>query len=202
MTTLLSLDISTSCTGFAVFATDTGKLLRSGRIKPQVPGLHKLRYPKAALMTILDMASKIKCLVDQVKPSRVVIEEVNRGISRLGQKSLDACHFFVLFEMHNLDPTYLDRLVYIDSNGKKGWRGILGLKLSDQDKQVNAELREKNRKRRKSQKAPLIDWKILAQRWVNKKHRTSYNVWENPGDNDECDAICVGEAWLILNRNQ
>lgn len=195
MRLLLSLDISTSSTGFAVFDRDTKKLLRSGRIKPQVPGLHKMKYPKAALYTILDMSKKINALVSEVKPSWIVIEEVNRGINRIGQKSLDACHFFVLSLM---DPAMLDCMTYVDSNGKKGWRGMLGLKLSDQDKQVNAEIRNLNRKRKKSAKAPLIDWKVLAQRYVNATFGKTFNVWETTGDDDEVDAIALGHAFVLL----
>lgn len=197
MSILLSLDISTSCTGYAVYDRETKQLLKSGRIKPQVPGLHKMKYPKAALFTLTDMANKISSLYLEVKPDWVVIEEVNRGINRIGQKSLDACHFFVLslFNMH--DPASIDHLTYVDSNGKKGWRGMLGLKLSDQDKQVNAEIRNQNRKRKKSQKAPVIDWKVLAQRYVNTHFKTQFNVWENNGDDDEVDAIALGHAFVL-----
>lgn len=192
MSTVLALDISTSCTGFAVFDRETKKLICSGRIKPTVPGLHKLKYPKAALKTIISMAGKVNDLVMQVNPDRIVIEEVNRGINRIGQKSLDAVHFFVL---DRLTEAQVDSVTYVDSNGKKGWRGMLGLKLSDQDKQVNAEIRLKNKKVKKSAKAPVIDWKVLAQRYVNVKYGASFNVWENPGDNDECDAIALGDAF-------
>jgi len=190
---LLSLDISTSCTGFAVFDRETKRLIRSGRIKPQVPGLHKLKYPKAALKTIISMAGRVNDLVMEVNPDRIVVEEVNRGINRIGQKSLDAVHFFVLDRM---TEAQVDSVSYVDSNGKKGWRGMLGLKLSEQDKQVNAEIRLRNKKVKKSAKAPVIDWKVLAQRWVNAKFGTSYNVWENPGDNDEVDSIALGWAFL------
>lgn len=193
MSTLLSLDISTSSTGFAVYDRETKKLLRSGRIKPQVPGLHKLKYPKAALKTIISMAGRVNDLVMEVNPDRIVIEEVNRGINRIGQKSLDAVHFFIL---NHMTEAQVDMVTYVDSNGKKGWRGMLGLKLSDQDKQVNAEIRLKNRKRKKSAKAPLIDWKVLAQRYVNSKFGKAFNVWENAGDDDECDAIALGDAFV------
>lgn len=197
MKIVLALDMSTSSTGYALFDRETKTLIKSGRMKPKVAGIHKHKYPKAALFVILDMAKRIADLITETKPDWIVIEEVNRGINRIGQKSLDALHFFVLSHMYALADAsiYLDRVSYIDSNGKKGWRGMLGLKLSDQDKQVNAEIRLHNRKKSTKKKAPLIDWKVLAQRYVNTKFKTSFNVWENPGDNDECDAIALGDAW-------
>lgn len=195
MKTVLALDISTSCTGFAIFDRDAKTLIRSGRIKPQVPGLHKLKYPKAALLTIIDMSKKVSDLIMEVQPDHLVIEEVNRGINRIGQKSLDACHFFVLSHIYVNHALLLDALTYVDSNGKKGWRGMLGLRLSEQDKQVNAEIRLHNKRVKKSAKAPVIDWKVLAQRFVNAKFKTTFNVWEVTGDDDEVDAISLGEAF-------
>lgn len=193
---LLSIDLSTASTGYAVFNRDSKKLEAHGKIKPKVAGLHKLNYPESTLLTIRDMAAKIKELILIINPSRIVIEEVNRGINRIGQKGLDACHFFVLDEIMKIRPDLVKTLTYMDSNGRKGWRGMLDLKLSDQDKQVNAGIRLRNSKKKKSQKAPLIDYKVLAQRYVNTKFRKSFNVWENPGDNDEVDAIAMGDAWI------
>lgn len=194
----LVLDISTSSTGYAIYDRKSKQLMKSGRLKlKHRSGSHKWKYPKAALFAVLDMSNDIGSLIEDVQPNWIVIEEVNRGINRIGQKSLDACHFFVLSLMNLYDPTYLDRLTYVDSNGKKGWRGMLGLKLSEQDKQVNAEIRLHNRKRKKSQKAPVIDWKVLAQRYVNTKFKTQFNVWENAGDDDEVDAIALGDAFVL-----
>lgn len=192
---VLSLDLSTASTGFAVFSRNSKKLEAHGRLTPKVAGIHKLRYPEAALLTIRDMSKRVRELVLLVNPTRLVIEEINRGISRIGQKTLNGLHFFVLDEIMKVRPDLIRTLTYIDSNGRKGWRGLLGLKLSEQDKQVNAEIRLKNR-RKKSGKAPLIDWKVLAQRWVNSNFKKSFNVWENPGDNDECDAIALGSAFI------
>lgn len=195
---VLSIDLSTSSTGYAVFNRDSKKLEAHGKVRPKVGGLHKLKYPESTLLTIRDMTAKIKELVLIINPSRLVIEEVNRGINRIGQKGLDACHFFVLDEIMKVRPDLIKTLTYVDSNGRKGWRGMLGLKLSDQDKQVNAEIRLRNRRKKKTQKAPLIDWKVLAQRYVNSTFKKSFNVWENPGDNDEVDAIALGAAFVTF----
>lgn len=200
MTTLLTLDLSTSCTGWAVFNIETKQLISSGRLVPKVPGIHKFRYPKAALLNIKAMTELVTMLICMINPDILVIEEINRGISRLGQKSLDAVHFFILDYVYTSKPGLVEKTIYIDSNGKKGWRGDLGLKLSDKDKQVNAEIRLYNKRRKKSQKAPVIDYKVLAQRYVNVKFNKNFNVWENLGDNDECDAIALGDAFLTAKR--
>lgn len=196
MSKLLSIDLSTACTGFALFNRETKELLEYGHIKPKVKGLHKFKYPEATLLVILDMTEKVGQMIDRTKPDRIVIEEINRGISRIGQKGLSAIHFFVLHSILVNRPELIKTLVYLDSNGKKGWRPILGLKLSDQDKQVNAEIRNKNR-RKGAKKAPKIDWKVLAQRWVNKRLSKSFNVWEKKSDSDEVDSICIGLAYLL-----
>lgn len=193
---VLSIDLSTASTGYAIFDRDAKRLEAHGKVKPKVPGIHKLKYPEATLLTIRDMTARVRDLILTVNPSRLVIEEVNRGINRIGQKGLDACHFFLLDEIMKIRPDLIKTLTYVDSNGKKGWRGMLSLKLSDQDKQVNAEIRLRNRRKKKTQKAPLIDYKVLAQRYVNAKFKKSFNVWENPGDNDECDAIAMGDAFI------
>lgn len=185
--TLLALDLSTDCTGWAVFDAESGKLLDSGRIRPKVPGIHKMKYPKAAFFRILDMSKKVGELINKLRPTHIVVEEVNRGINRIGQKSLDALHFFVLQELYlSKTPEYLDVVKYIDSNGNKGWRGALGLKLSKKDKEFNKEAR------RLKKKELVIDWKVLAQQYVNKEFSKTFDVIQNETDADEVDAIALG----------
>jgi Holliday junction resolvasome RuvABC endonuclease subunit len=196
MTTMLALDLSTSSTGFAVFDRKTKKPIKHGVIKPKVPGVHKLKYPEAVLAKMKSVASQVRDLVVELAPEIIVCEEVNRGIGRISQKGLDALHFFVLDYVMMVRPDLVKTWQYIDSNGRKGWRGMLGLKLSDTDKEVNANLRLKNRRKKASEKSPLIDWKVLAQRWVNVRFKKTFNVWENDTDADEVDAIALGTAWL------
>jgi Holliday junction resolvasome RuvABC endonuclease subunit len=195
MNIVLCLDLSTTCTGYAVYDRNTKKLVKHGHIKPKVPGVHKLKYPEAILAKMKSMASQVRDLVVELAPEIVVCEEVNRGISRISQKGLDALHFFVLDYVMMVRPELVKTWQYIDSNGKKGWRGMLGLKLSDTDKKVNAQIRNKNR-RKGAVKAPVIDWKVLAQRYVNVKFKKTFNVWERDSDADEVDAIALGIAWL------
>jgi len=193
---VLCLDLSTNSTGYAVFDRKSKKLLKHGLIKPETKGLHKLHYPEAVLAKMKSIASQVRDLIVELVPEIVVCEEVNRGISRIGQKGLDAAHFFVLDYVMMVRPDLVKTWQYIDSNGKKGWRGMLGLKLSDTDKEINATIRNKNRKKKASEKAPVIDWKMLAQRVINVKYKKTFDVWERSSDSDEVDAIALGDAWL------
>ena len=92
------------------------------------------------------MSTDVQKLITELAPEQLVIEEVNRGISRIGQKSLDALHFFVLFELRKCFPNLLDSLAYLDSNGTTGWRTVLKMKLSDADKKHNLQARKNNKK--------------------------------------------------------
>lgn len=196
---LLCLDLSTSCTGWASF--DGSKLKASGMIKPKVKGISALKYPEGAYYRILDLADKIKNLIAEHDPDEIIIEEVNRGVNRISQKSLDALHFFVLDRLALVDKDLLKKMTYIDSNGKKGWRPTLGIKLDDQDKEYNKAAREFNAKNKKAIKAgektekEIIGWKHLSIRYVNKRLKMSLDI-NTSGDADIADAICLGFAHM------
>lgn len=175
---LLTLDLSTSSSGFALF--EDGKLLSYGVITPRVKGISKLKYPMNSLRKIISVATGVKRIVTESKPDKIYIEEVNRGISRISQKSLDALHYFVLLNLE-LENEY-SKLRYIDSDGQTGWRTILGLRLSKAEKDAN-------KKRKKGKK---ITKKHLACNYVNAALGTSFDVDKNPGDSDRVDAIGLG----------
>lgn len=196
MGTLLALDLSTSCTGFAVFDLETKTLLRYGIIEPEVKGSHKLRYPKKALFTILDMAEKVAKLIEDENPQQIVIEEVNRGVSRISQKSLDALHFFILDVVLKKSPTLLDIVTYLDSNGRTGWRPALGIHLSEEDKDLNKSLRAEAKKK-KLKKPKVVNWKTLSVRWVNNEFNLNLCSDLDPKtDGDIADSIALGVAFL------
>lgn len=176
---ILTLDLSTTSTGFAVFNEDK-TLLRYGAIEPKVKGLSKLKYPQAPLRRIISICSGVRKLISEEQPDRIVVEEVNRGISRITQKSLDALHFFVLLDLAIRDQD--GRLQYMDSDGKTGWRSVLGLKLSEDQKKIN-------KKRKKGDK---ITKKHLAAAYVNAHYGTSFDVDANSTDADIADAIGLG----------
>lgn len=192
---LLALDLSTTMTGYSCFNISTKKLAKFGTLKPIVKNAHKMRYPEAAYYRIKDMSVKVRDLVKDKDPDIIVIEEVNRGISRIGQKTLDGLHFFVLDLLIQLDPKLAKKIVYVDSNGKKGWRGYLGLKLSTSDKENNKKARG-SKKKKANKNLHVVDWKVLAERYVNTCFSLKFDVIKNPGDNDIVDSIALGHAYL------
>jgi len=183
----LSIDLATVSTGWAVFK---GKKLEAyGQLAPTIEGISKMKYPEKALHRIVAMAAAVRDLVAEHNPDELVIEEVNRGVSRISQKSLDAVHFFVLEYLKILHPDWPKEVKYMDSNGKKGWRGALKLYLSAEDKKQNAVIRKENKKSKVKRK--VINAKTLSIRYVNKKYKLQLNE-DVKGDPDKADAICVG----------
>lgn len=143
------------------------------------------------------MAEQVIAHVVSERPDHIIIEEVNRGINRLAQKSLDALHFFVLKELHRIGIG-LDWTSYMDSNGRSGWRPKLGIKLSDTDKKENAAIRKANKKAPRGMKKDVINWKTLAVRHVNTKYKIGLCAKNDPGtDGDIADAICLAEAFFL-----
>lgn len=202
MRKLLALDLSTNSTGTATFDIDSRDLISTKLLRPKVEGLHKMRYPESAYYKIVSISEQVMEVALEEEPEHIVIEEINNATQRIGQKSLSALHYFVLANLCLIDPNWLSRVKFIDSNGAKGWRGILGLKLSNFDKNANKLAREFNRKNKAKIKhgelkaKHIVDWKVLAERYVNDKFGTEYDVLKNSTDSDICDAIAVGCAAL------
>ena len=190
---VLALDLSTTSTGYAVFKGT--KLVTHGLIKPKVKGISKMKYPQGVYNKIVNISQQVKDLVAEVEPDMIVIEEINRGVNRISQKSLDALHFFVMDYVKMVDEDLFNKLTYIDSDGAKGWRNILGLKLSAEDKEDNKLAREHN-KINKMDQVPIITKKDLAQRFVNSKYKLDLDVQINKTDSDICDAIALGDAFI------
>lgn len=194
---VLGLDLSTTCTGFALLDSESKALLKYGYILPQVKGVTKLKYPRQALYKILDLSQKIVQLIKQYKPDQLVIEEVNRGISRVSQKPLDALHFFVVYFIEQEFPGLVDTLYYYDSNGNKGWRTHLKLKLTDDDKAHNSHIKTFKGSRKVGKKKPKINFKHLASRYVQQTYNIKLDVDEDSKNSDICDAIAMTNAYLI-----
>ena len=174
---VLALDLSTTSTGWALF--EGKELAKYGIVEPEKPkGFTKLKYPKKQLVRIMSIATQVHEIVQKYNPDKIVIEEINRGINRIGQKSLDALHFFVLFYIEATQG--LDNIKFIDSNGKKGWRTIL--KLSIKDKYKGKSVSER--------------WKKVAEDFVNGRYKTNFSVWLRKEEADLCDAICLGHCYL------
>lgn len=192
---LLSLDMSTSCTGYAVFNMETKTLVTCGRLKPSTKGgVAKMAYPRQQLTKMIDLAEQIVNLIVNVKPHAIVIEEIAGSKNRLGQKTLDGLHYIVAY----FAQKYLDIVAYYDVTGNAGWRTHLKLRLSDADKHNNKEAKKLNKKLAASQRLPVIGPKHLAARYVNAKFGMNLDVDLNETDSDVGDAVAMGHAYLLF----
>lgn len=195
MKTLLSLDLSTTCTGWSVFNIETKELVTYGTLKPSQKGLSKLVYPRQQLTKMIDLGYQIRSLVDNYKPTHIVIEEIAGSKQRLGQKVLDGLHWIVL----QINPEIIDIVSYYDVTGHDGWRTHLNLRLSDADKLANKEAKKINPTLGKGvSKLPIYDAKDLACRYVNNKYGLSLDPQTNQYDADVGDSISIGDSWLLF----
>jgi hypothetical protein len=206
--TVVGLDLSTH-TGYAVLS------FQDGRVSSQNYGTFELPHPLKSyqeappwdfVAAVKDMATQAVDLVGQAaglhSRLHIIIEEVNLGRDRLVQKYLSSLHFAVLVGLRALArPDELTTC--IDSNGKSGWRTILGLKLSKEQAKANKMLRlakklgqplELGLKKRLGVKG-LTKQKHLAIEYVNTR---PYGLVLQRDliqkDNNEADAICLALA--------
>lgn len=179
---IIGLDLSTSSTGYCVFEVKGRKktLLKHGIVKPKVKGISKHKYPIKTYLNMVDVASKLKDIIAEWEPEKVYIEEVNRGINRIGQKGLDGLHWMVIHYCIMIDPDFLKKIHYVDSNGKTGWRTILGISIKDY----------------KHLKGTSLRWKVAAQDFVNKKYKKEFDVLTHPSDADMIDSIAMVTSQL------
>ena len=192
---LLSLDLSTSCTGYAVFDINTKQLIDFRKIKPKVKGITKMKYPEAQIMRMINISEQILEVIEQFKPYAIVIEEIAGSKNRLSQKTLDGLHFVLVYYLMGKFP--FDKVFYYDVSGLAGWRTPhLNLRLSDEDKQANKEARKLNKSLPNNQKLPIIGYKHLSCRYVNHKYNLDLDCDKSPTDGDIADAISIGDAFL------
>jgi hypothetical protein len=191
---LLSLDMSTTCTGWSVFDIETKALLEYGKLKPKTSGeVAKAGYPRQQLMKMIDLAQQMRTIVETHNPTLIVIEEIAGSKNRLGQKTLDGLHYIVAWVIEE----YLERVRYYDVTGASGWRTHLKLRLSDADKLANAEAKKLNKQLKASQRIPIIGPKHLACRYVNSVYNLTLNVDLNETDADVGDSIGMASAFLL-----
>lgn len=191
MRILLTIDLSTNCTGWAVFEVDNRNLVSYGYIKGK--DFKDSSSQRATLRKLEYMGSQVLNLIHNYKPTYIVIEEIAGSKNRISQKTLDMCHG-ILWKW--IEP-YLDNVSYLDVSGLNGWRTLLGLKFSEEDKARNKEAKKINKDLAKgSSKMPIIDQKDLACRHVNKTFNLALDPQANTHDNDVGDAISLGDAWL------
>jgi hypothetical protein len=192
---LLSLDMSTTCTGWSVFDIKTKKLLTYGILKPSSKGISSMEYPLQQLTKMIDLSIKMRSLIENYKPHHIVIEEIAGSRQRLGQKVLDGLHWIML----HYNQEYIPIISYYDVTGPNGWRTDLGLKLTDSDKLANKEAKKINPKLgRGVTKMPTYGPKELAARHANRKFSLQLDTQANQYDADIADSVSMGDAWLTF----
>jgi len=203
---ILSLDLSTTNSGWAKFSLKR-ELVAYGEMAPKVKNpvvnkVPKYTYPEIQLLKMRDLVDQLLTLLtDDLE--KIVIEEINRGKNRLGQKTLDGLHWLLLDRM---PQKFRDMVVYVDSDGASGWRSKegLALQLSPLDKEKNKEIRKFNKKHgfkngTKNAK-PLITQKTLACKYVNKRFGLSLDENKRTKDADIADAIGLGDCYLMWRK--
>jgi hypothetical protein len=198
---VLSLDASTK-TGWALFVD--GKLADSGALTPvKVADFNvndhetqkKPAYPYNIVDAALTIAREIREFLTRVavRPDIVVVENTNKGKNRHTQRVLEFMHFCILMMLRELPQ----KMVYMDTSE---WRKIVGLEATKEDKKQNAKLSAAKKAAKK--KGVKLDKKALGIRGkINVKHRAVRMVNEKYGknlkmkDNDQADAILMGEAY-------
>lgn len=194
---LLSLDLSTTCTGWAKWDIKRKRLLSYGKLKPLVKnpkkkGVPLLEYPFIQLLKMQDLSEQIKTLItDDI--SHIVIEEVNQGKNRIGQKVLNGLHWILLERLKSGD---LKKVSFCDSDGKVGWRSGLKLVLSDADKLYNKSVKKLN-KDIKGKKVQKITLKTLSCRFANREFGLDLNAERDIADADMADAINLGYHIIV-----
>lgn len=192
---LLALDLSTTCTGYAIFKINDKSLVTYGTLKPSTKGISKLTYPKQQLTKMIDLSLQIRSVIENYKPSKIVIEEIAGSKQRLGQKVLDGLHWILLMHVQE----YIEIISYYDVSGLDGWRTHLGLKLTDADKLANKEAKKLNKTLgRGVTKLPEYGPKDLACRHVNSKFGLGLDPQMNQFDADIGDAVSLGDAFLTF----
>lgn len=193
MRILLSLDMSTTCTGWSVFNIDTTELITYGTLKPSTKGgVAKMTYPRQQLTKMIDLSFQIRNLILQYKPTYIVIEEIAGSKQRLGQKVLDGLHWIVLFHVQE----FIDIIHFYDVTGRDGWRTHLGLKLSEEDKAHNKEAKKMNKDLGRGSQLPIYDVKDLSCRYANKTYGLTLNPQTSQYDADVGDSVSMGSAFI------
>lgn len=190
---VLALDLSTTCTGFALLEVGSKELITSGALKPRVKnpkkkGIPLYVYPKIQMLKIRDLVEQIASLITELQPDAIVIEEVCRHKARLTGKVLDGLHFMLVDRIFD----FKGPVQYVDVSGAIGWRPRFKIRLSEQDKLQNKERKKLNRKLKGKDKLPIIDWKTLSSRFVNKRFGLNLDPSKDVSHGDIADAIMVG----------
>ncbi len=177
---LLALDISTN-TGWAIF--EDNKLVKYGVITCKNSKINYKDFSEESMIAMLDsvviLASNIESLIFSNSIDEVVIEQTNKGKARYTQKLLEWLHYGSVVAICDKLKKYPK---YIDSSQ---WRKLVSLNMSKEDRKHNAMIK-------KTKGRGKISKKHLAVRMVNEL----FNLGFKMKDNDVCDAILIGLAYI------
>ncbi len=138
---LLSLDLSTSCSGWAIF--DDGKLVEYGSVSEKsYKGKSKQRYPARTGRVSKMMCEDLLEIIIKMNPDKIVIEEAAaNGIAGVKSiKSLCMIHGAMLLLILQSNLTVYDSISFLSP---REWRGAVGLKKNGDWKQSSVNLTNK-----------------------------------------------------------
>lgn len=192
---VLGIDLSTRA-GWAVLEGEPGpdslpRLLCFGSSELTASPHEHGQYPWGYLAAADAQASNLLLVVYEHLPDLIVIEETNGSKNRYTQKLLEFLHAALL---RKLWETKIP-VVYVSTGD---WRSVLAVKLTSDDKKLNAALsRAKAKDDLTAAKARLgvrgrVNKKHAAVRWVNETFHLALKVKHN----DEADAICQVVAYF------
>ncbi len=190
---VLALDLSTTCTGYALLDVEDKGLITYGALKPRVKnpkkkGVPLYVYPRIQTLKMRDLVEQIMQLIEEHQPDAIAIEEVCRHKARLTGKTLDGLHFLLIDRIFD----YKGPLQYVDVSGTIGWRPRFKIKLSEHDKLLNKERKKLNKKLKPKDRHPIVDWKTLSSRFVNARFGLALDPNLDSSHGDIADAIMVG----------
>lgn len=212
---ILGLDISTN-TGYAALEDDV--ILSLGNITSEKKKIADYgNYPLNYYLAAEEVANKIVQKIDEVNPDVIVIEETNKQpkfSSRYSTKILEFIHCLLLASLKSSKK----EIVYLSTGD---WRRSAKIKLTKEQKKINAEISKLRREQKKAEEesalaqaqgqeqVPIenkeivvvdsdgnkikgkITNKHLAVKFVNAKFGLNFKQ----KDNDIAEAICLVEAY-------
>lgn len=187
---LLALDASTK-TGWALFVD--GKLTESGALAPVfIEDFNVNKDPQKSPKYPWNVVEGAEKVVEQINAltrlkwplDAIVIENTNKGRNRHTQRILEFIHLELLFELRHLPLT----VSYMDTSE---WRSLVQLWMTKDDLKNNRDVRA-------GKKRGKISKKHLAVRTVNERYGMKLKL----KDNDQADAILLGQAYITKRETQ
>lgn len=177
---LLALDLSTK-TGWAIL--EDARLIAYDTIIYDDFNLKPLPPPFDTIQKADAIAKEIVQVCFAFQPDCIVIEQTNLGRQRYSQKMLEHIHCVTLIFLVN---NRFKNIEYMDSSE---WRTLEAVKLSEDDKKHNKELR-------RTKQRGKINLKHKTLELVNK----IFDLELKMKNNDAADAMALGLAWFKKNH--